>query len=72
MFALFYLLSIVAVALVIHWLVQNDGKADSEPTIGLLRMRAPTRADAGENIGAAQIPQASGAVRATSGAQKVR
>ena len=38
MSGLYYGLSIVAVFIVIHWVVQNDGK---ETTNGLLAMRGP-------------------------------
>jgi hypothetical protein len=42
MFALFYLLSIVAVAVVIQWFIENDRREIGEPTTGILRMRAAT------------------------------
>ena len=38
---LYYLMSIIAVAVVVLWYLQNDRRGDSEPTAGLLRMREP-------------------------------
>lgn len=36
---IYYLLSIIAIAGVIWWYYQNDGRGDGEPTTGILRMR---------------------------------
>ena len=37
----YYLLSIIAIGVIIWWFVINDGRGDGAPTIGLLRMREP-------------------------------
>jgi hypothetical protein len=39
---LYYLLSIVAVGVVIRWFMQNDGRDESEPTVGILSMLEPS------------------------------
>jgi hypothetical protein len=38
---IYYLLSIVALFIVLIWYIRNDGLADGEPTRGLLAMKEP-------------------------------
>ena len=37
----FFLASIIAIFIVLNWFKDNDGKADNEPTTGLLKMPLP-------------------------------
>lgn len=40
---LYYLLSIIAVLIVLAWYIRNDKLAENEPTRGLLAMKDPHR-----------------------------
>lgn len=37
----YYLLSIIAIGVIIWWFITNDDRGDGAPTIGLLRMQEP-------------------------------
>jgi hypothetical protein len=42
---IYYLLSIIAVAAVIQWFIQNDRRSNDEPTVGILKMPVPRKKD---------------------------
>jgi hypothetical protein len=63
MFALFYLMSIVAVAVVIQWVIENDRRENSEPTTGILRMRAAAVNDKPKDTRSAAMGRTSRAPR---------
>jgi hypothetical protein len=59
MFALYFLLSIVAVAAVVQWFIENDRRETSEPTTGILRMRVPADSDQSKNVESVALTRAS-------------
>jgi hypothetical protein len=61
---IYYALSIIAIVVVIHWFITNDGRKQGEPTKGLLAIREATApvvpAPSGSSRQRGKAPQANG------------